>query len=358
MARLLIRALRAAGHEVTVASRFRVFDGAGDADHQERLRRTGEGLARRYVARHRANPPDLWFTYHLYHKAPDWIGPRVCGAYSIPYVVAEASYAPKQADGPWDQGHRAVAAALRMAARIVCLNPEDAECIAPLVSGESLIVRIPPFVETASARSAAARRAGLRRELATEHGIDAGRPWIAVTAMMRRGDKLASYRLLGRALRKITARPWVLLVAGDGEAREEVERSLDFPGRVHYLGCMDRKPLDRLHAAADLGVWPAINEAYGMAILEAQAAGLPMVVGDRRGTRQIVVQDETGLLVPEGDADKFADAIATLLKNPMRVEEMRKAALANTATNHDLAVAARRLDGILREASGVAAGFT
>ena len=48
----------------------------------------------------------------------------------IPYVVAEASYAPKQAGGRWDLGHRAVAEAIRHAALVLQLNPADAECVA------------------------------------------------------------------------------------------------------------------------------------------------------------------------------------------------------------------------------------
>ena len=137
VARLFLRALRKAGHRVQVASRQRTFDGTGDAARQERIHRAGERLAGRYIGRNHAAPPDLWFTYHLYHKAPDWIGPRVAAALGIPYVVAEASYAPKQAGGPWAAGYKAVSAALQAAASVVCLNPVDAECIAGLLGGES-----------------------------------------------------------------------------------------------------------------------------------------------------------------------------------------------------------------------------
>ena len=95
MARLLLDALRLAGHEPVLASRFRSFEGRGD-----RLRArpgsppSGGTLAERYLRRCAAAPaaaPELWFTYHLYHKAPDWLGPRIAGALGIPYVVAEAS---------------------------------------------------------------------------------------------------------------------------------------------------------------------------------------------------------------------------------------------------------------------------
>lgn len=353
VARLILRGLRKAGHCVGIASRQRTFDGTGNGAQQERIRRTGEKLAARYIDRHRAAPPDVWFTYHLYHKAPDWIGPRVAGAFGIPYVVAEASYAPKQAGGPWDAGHRAVAAALRGAARIISLNPADAGCLVGLLGDESRITHLDPFLDTGPGRRAAARRQSLRADLATELDIDPRTCWIAVTAMMRPGDKLASYRLLGQALKRLEARSWVLLVTGDGEARAEVEQALDFPGRVRYLGRMDRKGMDNLHAAADFGAWPAINEAYGMALLEAQAAGLPLVAGDRPGVRGILRDGETGLLAPEGDPVAFAERVGLLLDRPGRLAEMRVESLKAVGDSHDLARASGKLDRILRDAAGV-----
>lgn len=351
VARLILRALRKAGHSVGIASRQRTFDGGGDEARQERIRLAGERLATRYVDRNRAAPPDLWFTYHLYHKAPDWIGPRVAAAFGIPYVVAEASYAPKQAGGPWDTGHQAVAAALKGAARVISLNPADTGCLADLLGSEARIALLDPFLDTRPPGRAATRRESLRAELAAELDIDPQVCWFAVTAMMRPGDKLASYRLLGEALKRLGARPWVLLVVGDGEARAEVEEALDFPGRVHYLGRMDRKGMDNLHAAADIGVWPAINEAYGMALLEAQAAGLPLVAGDRPGVRRIVRDGETGLLAPEGDPVAFAERISSLMDRPERVSEMRIMSLNTIAKEHNLTQTARKLDDILRDAA-------
>ena len=107
MGQSLLRALRSAGHETFVASRFRSFDGRGNATRQERLQALGHRLAARLVRRlrHPAARPDLWFTYHLHHKAPDWLGPAVSHALDIPYVVAEASVAAKQSRGAWAVGY-------------------------------------------------------------------------------------------------------------------------------------------------------------------------------------------------------------------------------------------------------------
>jgi hypothetical protein len=86
--RNLIRALQDAGHRVELASRLQSRDGRGDPARQSALRQQGDEEAARlvggYRSRTREERPDLWFTYHLYYKAPDWIGPKVASALSIP----------------------------------------------------------------------------------------------------------------------------------------------------------------------------------------------------------------------------------------------------------------------------------
>ena len=352
VARLFLEALRRAGHTVRVASRLRSHD-AGDSRRQARIRRLGQRLAGSYARRRRGGEsPDLWFTYHLYHKAPDWLGPAVSATLDIPYVVAEASFAAKQAGGDWAAGHESVKAALAAASRVICVNPDDAEGIRPLLADPARLVSLAPFLDTGPPRAAAAQRAELRGELARRHGLDSATPWIAVAAMMRPGDKLESYRALGAALRRLEDRGWSLLVAGDGEASAEVAAALDFGDRVRLLGRLDGAAVDSLHAASDLAAWPAINEAYGMALLEAQAAGLPVVAGDRPGVRRIIRHGRTGLIAPGGDAGAFAAAIATLLDDPQKRRAMAAAALETARNEHDIAAASARLDRVLRDAAG------
>ena len=118
VAQLFCTALREAGHEPFLASRLRSYDGAGDRLRQARLRRIGCRVAERLAHQWQREPgtaPGAWFTYHLYYKAPDWLGPAVSTALGIPYLIAEASHAPKRAGGNWQIGHRAVEQALRRA---------------------------------------------------------------------------------------------------------------------------------------------------------------------------------------------------------------------------------------------------
>src|SRR5215469_833477 len=92
IAQLLLAALRIAGHAPLAAARLRSWDGSGDAFRQARIAALGRQCAERIVRRARAAPetaPEAWFTYHLYHKAPDWLGPDVATALGIPYIIAE-----------------------------------------------------------------------------------------------------------------------------------------------------------------------------------------------------------------------------------------------------------------------------
>ncbi len=167
--------------------------------------------------------------------------------------------------------------------------------------------------------------------------------------MMREGDKLASYRLLAAALRRNLALPWHLLVIGDGAARNAVEAEFTpCAGRVTWLGRLESEALAGVLAAGDLMVWPAINEAYGMALLEGQAAGLPVLAGASGGVAGIVADGVTGRLVPPGDVAAFAAALAMLLAEPKRRRTLGAAAAAHIGTAHDIAAASRRLDAILR----------
>jgi glycosyltransferase involved in cell wall biosynthesis len=353
MARLLMMALSRSGHTVEPASRLSSFDGAGNGARQQRIGIVGRKLAERLVRRWRRRPagerPDLWFTYHLYHKAPDWLGPWVTGALGIAYVVAEASYAGKQARGPWALAHAAAADAIGHADLILGLNAADADGVRPLLANPASLLALPPFIDTRAYAEAYTHRDAHRRALCERHGIAADEPVLLTVAMMRAGDKLASYRLMGEALASLQDRRWRLLIAGDGPAHVDVRQALaGSADRIVWLGHVDETVLARVYASADLYVWPAIGEAWGMALLEAQAAGLPVVAGRSGGIPDIVVDGETGTLVPVADARAFALAVAALVDDALRRRMLGDAAQIRMRTRHDIAIASRTMDDALR----------
>jgi len=350
VAGLMMDALERIAEQIELVSTFRSFDADGDAERQGALRRQGEALAQRLASGWRAGParlrPTLWFTYHVYYKAPDWLGPPVSAALGIPYVIAEASYAEKRAGGPWAVGHEAAAEAINRARLVLSPSRDDLAGLKEVVAAERL-VHLPPFLDPAPYHAAAKERAAHRARLAREQRLDPAVPWIAVVAMMRPGDKLASYRSLAASLARVADLPWRLVVAGDGSASREVQAALEqaAPGRACFLGSLDTRQVAAMCTACDLYAWPAVNEAYGMAMLEAQAAGLAVVSVAKRGVPDVVVDGRTGVLVKS--EDELAEAIGGLLRNPERRSALGREAAAFVSDERSLEAAARRLQGLL-----------
>ena len=353
VAALLMKALQRVGHDVELVSEFRSLDAQGDAQHQADLREQGMQLMQRLVSGWISGPaaarPDLWFTYHVYYKAPDWLGPGACAALRIPYVIAEASFAPKRAGGRWALGHEAAREAIARANLVLAPTRHDMECLRPLLAAPDRIAQLPPFLDAQPFHDALLDRAAHRARLAGVHRLDAALPWIVITAMMREGDKLASYRELAAALALLGDLPWQVVIAGDGPARAAVVAAVNraAPGRARFLGELSGDKLAAAYAACDLFLWPAVNEAYGMAMLEAQAAGVPVVSCALRGVPDVVCDGQTGLLVPPQDPQALAAAARALLLDPERRRAMGERAQAWVAGERSLETAAARLDEAL-----------
>ncbi len=357
IARLLIRALEARGHEVTLLSRFRAFE-SGDTARAQRLRDIGLRLGARAARRLTSLPADLRpgaiFTYHVYDKAPDWIGPQVAATLDIPYLICEASLNGARAIGALEIGHRGAKAAITAADAILQLNPADRKEVAAVLKPGAAICPLAPFLEDADLPTPvqAPSRGAARASLAKARDLETEVPWLLSVAMMRPGDKLASYRILAEALARLTDRPWRLLVAGGGAARAEVEAAFRPLGRdrIRFLGLREGNALAELYAACDIFAWPAVNEALGMAILEAQAAGLPVVAGGHGAVGTIIEDGVTGLLAPVGDPAAFADALAQLLAAPERAAEMGRTARTKVHHHHGIEPASEALETALSAA--------
>ncbi|MEZ5099335.1 MAG: glycosyltransferase family 4 protein [Thermoleophilia bacterium] len=107
-----------------------------------------------------------------------------------------------------------------------------------------------------------------------------------------------------------------LAVAGDGDRGpyEALARSLGVADRVRFLGSTARP--DRLYRAADVFVLPTVRDVWGMTIVEAMAAGIPVVTTRGAGAASEVEAAEAGAVLPGPDPAALRDALARLLADP------------------------------------------
>jgi glycosyltransferase involved in cell wall biosynthesis len=328
IARLTLEALRRAGFDPVCVSRLRTLDMAGDPAAQDRLRAEAEAEAALLLAELRPRPPALWFTYHCYYKAPDLLGPALADALAIPYAISEASVSPRRREGPW-AGFAALSdAAIARADRLFWTTARDRPALEAAGHGAKM-VHLPAFLDPGPAPTL--RPAGTPLHL------------LAV-AMMRPGDKLESYRRLAAALAHLNS-DWRLTVIGHGAAENEVLALLaPFASRLTHLDDLDDPARIRPHyEAADLLIWPGVNEGVGMVWLEAQAASLPVVAEEGPAARALI---GGGLLAPPNDPRALAATIARAAANRIALATRARA---HVEARHSLDAAATILKSSLSE---------
>lgn len=153
-------------------------------------------------------------------------------------------------------------------------------------------------------------------------GIPEGVPVIGTVAMLVPVKRLDV--LLSAAERVLAYRPDALFViVGDGALKGTLEAQAvasGFSSRILFLGLRDDVP-DLMHLF-DLFALSSDYEGFGISLIEAMAAGRPVVATDVGGVSEVVAHGQTGLLVPRRDPDRLADALLALLDSPERRETM------------------------------------
>lgn len=116
-------------------------------------------------------------------------------------------------------------------------------------------------------------------------------------------------------------------IVGDGPARGAFALRAQGMRNVHFDGFLSGAPLRNAYASARVLVVPSLwYEPFGLVVLEAMAAGIPVIVSDRGGLPEIVGDEEGGVVVPAGDAKALAAAIRRFVDDPVWACEMGKRA--------------------------------
>jgi glycosyltransferase involved in cell wall biosynthesis len=144
-----------------------------------------------------------------------------------------------------------------------------------------------------------------------------------------------------------------LLIAGEelepGTFRRVLSEhiaGLGMDGHVEILGRRDDVP--ELLAATDLFLLGSLKDPYPNVVLEAMAAGLPVVATRSGGSTEIVVEGQTGLLVDPGDPEGLAEAIRSVVADPNTLQAMGSAGRARIEREGSWKAFARSMEGVYR----------
>src|SRR5215472_3906635 len=150
--------------------------------------------------------------------------------------------------------------------------------------------------------------ADLRRELGARHGD------LVILSMSRlASDKGQEYLIEAAAMLPQTGRRFQVVIAGEGPERERLERLAHDRGvtqRVRFLGF--RQDVGDLLAASDMVVLPSLREGLSIALLEAMAAGKPIIATSIGSQREVAAHADMARLVPPADARALSEAIVRL----------------------------------------------
>ena len=164
--------------------------------------------------------------------------------------------------------------------------------------------------------------------------VDRKRPLIVSVGRLKAPK---DFPTLVRALGKLTPDSFEAVIVGEGPDRGRLEEEIEALGlgeRVRLAG--ERRDVPELLAGADVFVLSSNSEGMPVSVLEAMAAGLPVVASRVGGVPEQVTDGETGLLVEPGDPDELAAALARLNHDPELRRRLGAAARARAERAFDL----------------------
>jgi len=318
----LIKAFKLAGFEIELASRFIAYSKRSDAEILRAkkiaaLEEAGE-LILKYQALKLSERPEIWITYHPYCKAPDWIGPTVSNALSIPYVTIEAC---KTGQGDqWLPWREEAQAGIKLADLHLWFKPTDRTYLIDLLGSDERLCIIPPFIDLDDKVDAAPAK--LPKEW------DKNTPVIVTVGMMRKGKKDRNFEIMANILRKMQDFSWNMVIVGGGPEENAIKQQFSDidQDRLHWCGQVPSGEVAGWMKASDIFIWPGWKEPIGMVYLEAALSGLPIVAYDNMGVPLVVRNGETGLLAELDNLESFRSNLRTLLGDPSIRAKMGEAA--------------------------------
>ncbi len=156
-------------------------------------------------------------------------------------------------------------------------------------------------------------------ELRERHGIPHKMPILLFVGGLDAAHAFKGLPQLLEALEDLVEYDWQLVVVGDGGLKETyraLAKNKGIESRVTFTGSVTHEDLPRYYRLASFHLFPSTKraEAFGLVALEAAASGIPSIASNLPGVRTVVLDGDTGLLVPPGDVDSLKKAILLFLE--------------------------------------------
>ena len=174
----------------------------------------------------------------------------------------------------------------------------------------------------------------IRADIRKEYGFSSEEP-IILFASMNFEIKGLDAIMLSLAKLKARQHSFKLLIAGKGNLRKytQMAREANIADEVVFTGMLSKEKLIRLYLAGDMYIMLSKFDTFGMVVLEAMAAGLPVIISSNVGAKDLVQEGENGFIISDtSDADYIAAKIALLLDENIR-RQMAEAAYQTAAQN-------------------------
>jgi len=158
---------------------------------------------------------------------------------------------------------------------------------------------------------------------------------------------------LAKLKSKYPLQKFKLLVIGKGNVNKfrELARQLGIQDHIRFLGVVHKEALDRIYLAGDIFIMLSKFDTFGIAVLEAMAASLPVVISKNAGAKDIVRQGINGFVLENAiNPDEIADKIGLLVKEESRFRIAEEAF--KTASMYTWEVAARKAENIYKDLLG------
>lgn len=345
-----LRALRERGHDVVLAGAHRGYGGSPP----DRV----EGIPARLYPARRLFPapgfsglvaPGLWRALHRHAREFDIV--HVHATRDLITLVAariaqhRGSTTLLQTHGMIDESRNPLAVpadlvltrpALRRAATVLFLTPEERDSLAVVSRGAARLAELPNGVPPAAAADTARPAASAPHMLYLARLAARKRPTEFVDAAAALADEFgaARFTLVGPD-------------EGEGDRVRGAIRASGHEDRIRWEGPVAPERTAAWMRAATAYVLPSVDEPYPMAVLEAMAAGLPVVVTDTCGLAPFVREHDAGIVIA-GDRAALVGAMRTLLGDPVEAAAMGARGRRAVGRHRSMGAIAERLEALYR----------